>query len=57
MRHNVLRLAEVANFVTANFLAKIQFLAKEKRESTTKLAILANRCWAFGFFSVAKFLN
>jgi hypothetical protein len=26
------------------FDAKIQFLAKEKRESTTKLAILANRC-------------
>ena len=26
------------------FDAKIQFLAKEKRVSTTKLAILANRC-------------
>jgi hypothetical protein len=26
------------------FDAKIQFLAKEKGESTTKLAILANRC-------------
>jgi hypothetical protein len=39
---NVLPLGEVANFVTDYFLLKIKFLAKRKREFTTKFAILPN---------------
>ena len=38
-------LGEVANFVTDYFLLKIKFLAKRKREFTTKFAILPNGCY------------
>ncbi len=38
--HNVPALGEVANFGTTYFLLKIKFLAKCKREFTTKFAIL-----------------
>ena len=41
---DVLRLKNVANFGTDYFLSKIKFHARNKREFTTKLAILANRC-------------
>jgi hypothetical protein len=34
------------------FDAKIQFLAKEKRESTTKIAIFANRCYLLAFLQL-----
>jgi hypothetical protein len=37
-------LGEVANFGTDYFLSKIKFLAKCKREFTTKFAILPNAC-------------
>ena len=39
---DVLQLGEVADFVTANFLANIQFLAKEKCEFTLIFAIFAS---------------
>ena len=42
--HNVPALGEVANFGTDYFLLKIKFLAKCKREFTTKFAILPNAC-------------
>jgi len=41
---NVPALGEVAKFVTDYFLLKIKFLAKIKREFTTKFAILPNAC-------------
>ena len=41
---NVPALGEVANFGTDYFLSKIKFLAKCKREFTTKFAILPNAC-------------
>jgi hypothetical protein len=44
MAANVPALGEVANFGTDYFLLKIKFLAKYKREFTTKLAILPNGC-------------
>jgi hypothetical protein len=37
-------LGEVANFGTNYFLLKIKFLARNKREFTTKFAILPNAC-------------
>jgi len=42
--YNVPALGEVANFGTDYFLSKIKFLAKCKREFTTKFAILPNAC-------------
>ena len=48
---NVPALGEVANFGTDYFLSKIKFLARNKREFTTKFAILPNACYAFGFYS------
>jgi hypothetical protein len=42
LAHNVMPLSDVANFVTDYFRLKIKFLAKRKREFTTKLAILLN---------------
>jgi hypothetical protein len=42
---DVLPLGEVANFVTVYFLLKIKFLAKRKRDFTTKFAILPNGGW------------
>jgi hypothetical protein len=41
---NVPALGEVANFGTDYFLLKIIFLAKRKRELTTKFAIAPNVC-------------
>jgi hypothetical protein len=41
---DVLRLHEVANFGTANFLLKIIFPAKYKRLACTKFAIAQNVC-------------
>ncbi len=41
---NVMPLSDVASFVTDYFPLKIKFLAKRKREFTTKLAILLNGC-------------
>ena len=41
---NVPALGEVAKFGTDYFLSKIKFLAKCKREFTTKFAILPNAC-------------
>ena len=45
LRHNVPALGEVANYGTNYFLLKIKFLAKCKREFTTKFAILPNACY------------
>lgn len=56
MNANGLALGEVANFVTDYFLLKIKFLAKRKREITTKFAILPNACWAFGVFILHFFI-
>ena len=42
---NVPALGEVASFGTDYFLSKIKFLAKYKREFTTKFAILPNACY------------
>ena len=44
MAYNVPALGEVANFGTDYFLSKIKFLARNKREFTTKFAILPNAC-------------
>ena len=41
---NVPALGEVANYGTDYFLSKIKFLARNKREFTTKFAILPNAC-------------
>ncbi|MCF6142513.1 hypothetical protein L1S34_14570, partial [Flavobacterium sp. K77] len=41
---NVPALGEVAKFGTYYFLSKIKFLARNKREFTTKFAILPNAC-------------
>ena len=41
---NVPALGEVAKFGTDYFLSKIKFLARNKREFTTKFAILPNAC-------------
>src|SRR5690554_2588211 len=38
------RFSSVANFGTNYFLSKIKFLARNKREFTTKFAILPNAC-------------
>ena len=46
---NVPALGEVANFGTDYFLLKIKFLAKRKREFTTKFAILPNGLLAVVF--------
>jgi hypothetical protein len=43
---NVPALGEVANFGTDYFLSKIKFLARNKREFTTKFAILPNACYS-----------
>ena len=45
---DVSALGKVANFGTDYFLSKIKFLARNKREFTTKFAILPNACCAFG---------
>ena len=50
MTDNVSALCEVANFVTLNFLSKIKFLARNKRDFTTKFAILQNACWQSGLY-------
>jgi len=50
MATNVPALGEVANFGTDYFLLKIKFLAKHKREFTTKFAILPNACYVMLFF-------
>jgi hypothetical protein len=42
---NVPALGEVANFGTDYFLLMIKFLARNKREFTTKFAILPNACF------------
>ena len=42
---NVPALGEVANYGTDYFLSKIKFLARNKREFTTKFAILPNACY------------
>ena len=42
---NVPALGEVANFGTDYFLLNYKFLAKCKREFTTKFAILPNACY------------
>ena len=49
MAYNVPALGEVANFGTDYFLSKIKFLARNKREFTTKFAILPNACCKIGF--------
>jgi hypothetical protein len=46
---NVPALGEVAKFGTDYFLSKIKFLARNKREFTTKFAILPNACCATYF--------
>ena len=51
MAVNVPALGEVANFGTDYFLSKIKFLAKCKREFTTKFAILPNACCAKIFYT------
>ena len=50
MAANVPALGEVANFGTDYFLLKIKFLAKYKREFTTKFAISPNACCAMFFY-------
>ena len=50
---NVPALGEVAKFETDYFPLKIKFLAKRKREFTTKFAILPNGCYAT-FFNIRK---
>src|SRR5690554_8047467 len=50
MTPNVPALGEVANFGTDYFLLKIKFLAKCKREFTTKFAILPNACYNTFYF-------
>ena len=52
---NVPALGEVANFGTDYFLANIIFLAKSKREFTTKFAILPNACCMPFFISLLMF--
>ena len=52
MTANVPALGEVANFGTDYFLSKIKFLARNKREFTTKFAILPNACCAIGYLFV-----
>ena len=47
---NVPALGKVANYRTAYFLTKIKFLAKRKRELTTKIRNLAKRLLADVFF-------
>ena len=47
------RSGELRNCV---FSAKIKFLAENKREFSTFLAISCNRCWWLHFFSTATFL-
>jgi len=44
MAYNVPALGEVAKFGTDYFLLNIKFLARNKREFTTKFAILPNAC-------------
>ena len=44
LAYNVPALGEVAKFGTDYFLSKIKFLARNKREFTTKFAILPNAC-------------
>ena len=51
------RLASVASFGTDYFLLKIIFLAKRKREFTTKFAIAPNVCWRFGFLFIVCILS
>ncbi|MEO0046341.1 MAG: hypothetical protein RL705_1532 [Bacteroidota bacterium] len=41
---NVPAIGKVAKYGTFNFLLKIKFLAKRKRELTTKPAIAQNGC-------------
>jgi hypothetical protein len=47
---NLSPLGEDANFATDYFLLNYKFLAKNKREFTTKFAILPN-----GFYEIAPF--
>ena len=47
---NVPALGEVAKFGTDYLLSKIKFLARNKREFTTKFAILPNACYPQLFF-------
>jgi len=49
MAHKVPALGEVANYGTVCFLSKIKFLAKRKREFTTKFAIERNGCYRLAF--------
>ena len=48
---NVPALCAVASFGTDYFLANILFLAKSKREFTTKLAIVQNVCYVLVFYT------
>ena len=50
MPYNVPALGEVAKFGTDYFLLKIKFLAKCKREFTTKFAILPNAIYKLVLF-------
>jgi hypothetical protein len=52
---NVPALGEVAKFGTDYLLLKIKFLAKCKREFTTKFAILPNACCAIVFLFILSF--
>ena len=52
---NVPALGEVANFGTDYFLLKIKFLAKRKREFTTKFAILPNACYRLPILDLNQF--
>ena len=54
-----LPLSYVANFATDYFLLKIKFLAKSKREFTTKFAILPNACYVtfFNFHLILQLLT
>ena len=47
-RSRALRCCEVRNFI---FSAKIKFLAKSKREFTTKFAIAQNVCYVLVFYT------
>ena len=48
----VLQLHEVANFVTAYFLIKINVIAKSEREFYTNFAILCNCCCAMVLLNI-----
>jgi hypothetical protein len=52
IHYNVPTLGKVAKFGTDYFLSKIKFLARNRREFTTKFAILPNAC-----YRLAKFIT